>query len=171
MNKENVIRAKGAWRVTVRLDPERAALLQKLSESSGCDPSSILRQALDQVEVSSRLGITSSSVPLPPPVMASDTTPRVATVPLGANRSATRMATPQQAPERSSAVTVPRPSNILELLSQYRAYGSKLRSERRRLFKRLFCVAVIAQENSENPRDRQLHNELLHLGRDFGLFD
>jgi hypothetical protein len=61
------------------------------------------------------------------------------------------------------------PSALLDLLPKYRCFGGRLWPERRRLFHALLAAAQVAQENGENPQDLHLRNELVRLGKRFGL--
>src|SRR5437868_5082339 len=42
----------GKWKVSVRLDQEQASLLRTLSRESSCEPSKVIRDALDQMAAS-----------------------------------------------------------------------------------------------------------------------
>jgi hypothetical protein len=167
MNPPNEKIGGRAWRVTVRLDAHRADLLRRLSESSGCDPSRVLREALDRFAGPPGPGIIPSKARLPVGAIASDTALNNVTVAPAPQPTA---AASQQDPFPQNPIPRSRPGHMAELLQQYRAYGSELWNERRRVFKRLFCTALLAQENGENPKDRELHNELLRIGRTYGLF-
>jgi hypothetical protein len=63
------------------------------------------------------------------------------------------------------------PEKVSVLLPGYRAFGSQIWQERRRLFQRLLAAAEIAQENRENPRDAELRYELLRIGYAYGQLE
>jgi hypothetical protein len=61
------------------------------------------------------------------------------------------------------------PSILVDLLPKYRCFGERLWPERRRLFQALLAAAQVAQENGENPQDLRLRDELVGLGKRYGL--
>jgi hypothetical protein len=164
-------------RISVRLDPQRADLLRKLSGRRGCDSSHVLRQALDRLGASLSQGIgatgagangaptESQASPGPAP---NSTGPTLATPPQAAPPADVR---PPQPPVLSTARIPAHPEKIAELIRQSRALGAATWPERRRLFQRLFAVAEVALEYGQNPQDVALHAELLRLGHAFGLFN
>ena len=151
------------WRFSVRLDPVRAALLQKLSTETGCGPSEVVRVALDRFEASRAPGQSSGS-----------STPGKGSGDVAAASVAVaRLTGPMLSASAPAVRLVPlsNPPKLAELLAFYRSCGGKVWEERRQLFHRLFSAAGAAQEHRENPRDVDLYNELLRLGRTYGLFN
>ena len=167
---------QGTRRITVRLDGRRAALLNRVSNESGCDASEVVRRALDQLaspdshrngdsptngsaQVSGTLGQVNNSA----------TTRAIVPV---CQRSEASLTTGKASSTIRSSQNVPLsfPPKIEELVALYRSFGGEVWKERRRLFQRLFASAEVAQENCENPRDAELYGELARIGKAYGLF-
>jgi hypothetical protein len=167
------------WRFSVRLDHGRALFLKRLSDEAGCPPSELVRRLLDQYTASKS----------PAPAAPKRANLNVATVSLrqlpitnGESPKAASPAIPELRPTAPlKAVTSTQPTQavevsssqpcVAEFVAQYRAFGGEIWSERRRLFQRLLAAAKVAQSNNENPKDAELHRELIALGMKYGLLN
>jgi hypothetical protein len=166
------------WRISVRLDFERAALLRKLSAECGCTPSELLKRSLDHQAVSISQGPpTAKRTDIAAPQIGG---PRVSTRSRD-NPTAARIASSESCPtevfraaigsQSTQAVAAPSfPPNVAALERQYRHFGAQIWKQRRTLFQHAVAATLVAQANNENARDADLLRELLRLGRDYNLF-
>jgi hypothetical protein len=165
------------WRFSVRLDSGRAARLEKVSAEVGCSPSEVLRRSLDcyLASRSPKPAIQRPEMKMAPagvrplPITTGESPKEASAASPGPRPTATVKAATSW-PSTPTNPTLSLRSKIDEFVRQYRAFGSEIWPERRRLFQRLFAAAYVAQENSENPKDSELYAELLKLGQRFGLF-
>jgi hypothetical protein len=134
-------------RISVRLDPGRAALVQKLGRETNSSVTDIIKRGLDELAALDSTSTPPAALRERGVVVASCTNPH------------------------SQPVALSNPPKLNELMPYYRASGGCIWEERRRLFHRLFAAASAAMEHDENPRDLELFNLLLGIGRKYNLFD
>ncbi len=174
----NSIRESGlsrGWRITVRLDAQRAEVHRNVCQKTGLDASHAVRKALDGWAApppTQRTVSPHSQAPVPP-----ETAEHVAAIrPPNSSAAATSL------PQVTAPATLPAPKPLIthsmsatlfsksaELLSQYRAFGAQIWPERRRLFQRLLAAASVAQECRENPKDAELYGDLLQLAGKYNV--
>lgn len=139
MNSINESALSRGWRITVRLDAQLAAALRNVCQKTGLDARHAVRKALDgwasswtqrtvppypQVAVPPKTAEHVAAIRPPNAPPAATLLPQVtASATLGAPK-------PLIAPSVSATSS----SKSAELLSQYRAFGSQIWPERRRLF-------------------------------------
>lgn len=172
----NAREEKRGHRVTVRLDQVHATLLQDFSREMKIDASGVIRMALDQLRVpAQRIASPDLRVAASPKkVDVLETRPTGdsrQTVPCASQAPAAAAVRPQPSPIGVGAHGASFAVRTAELLSQYRSFGAQIWPERTQLFWRLLAAATIAQANNENPKDAELHRELLQIGQKYGLLN
>lgn len=128
-------------RLTVRLVPKAAELLANLCRTSGQTASEVIRMALQQYLN---------------PIAAAAERPSI-------------LSNNEKTGGEKATGEYSFPSELHDLLPQFRNFGMELRPERRRCFARLLAACEAAREHSQNAHDRALCAEILRIGRLFGL--
>jgi len=161
------------WKLSVRLDDNRASLLKKLSAEVGCSPSGVLRRSLDCYFAARSLKPAIQR----PEAKVAPAGVRPLPITTGEGPKAASATSPESclttivkaAPSTPSATvpTPPLPTRIADLITQARGFGSQLRRIRREQFQRAFAASVVAAESADNPQDSEVYAEMLRLGRTY----
>lgn len=161
-------------KLSVRLDSKRQALLDQRCAENGCARSELVRQALDQF-LRSRNHQAGNCGQTEERILPANT--RVVCVEGELARRVEGVVPPGTVPRTDAArerlqershVTKPIPAALAEHLPRFRGVGAAIWQERRRLFLNVAAAAAVAQENAENPKDADLFEELLRVGREYG---
>jgi Arc/MetJ-type ribon-helix-helix transcriptional regulator len=167
----------GSKRISVRLGEKQVAQLKLRCKTAGCDVSQLVRRALDAFlsprddragtqalgEARSHHGATDAER-----AAAELTRNEESIAPTGALPRADVVQVGMRKASQASEIQ-PFSAVIAELLPRFRCFGGAIWPERRRLFHAVAAASAVAQENRENPRDADLYNELLRVGREYGL--
>ena len=157
----------GGRRLTVRFDFMRAAALQAMCLHFRLSPSAVVRLAVDRLHAAPPSGHQSPASRSGVAPTLAVTTPKPLTPSPALIASRPEVMMPPGA-KRPNSLPAEYPK-VAERLGYYRAVGGAIREERRILFRNLVAAAVVAKESAEEPRDAELCQQLLQLGRAYSL--